>query len=322
MHTHTPQESSCWWWVHHILRWWSWMCTAPAGTHTTTGRWPRSPNNREGEYLWDFSLLHTHTHTHAISPSTQLTLPSRSCSGLTKPFWGVPLTCRWEPPRKHTRSILQGDNLHHALLWLTAGSENQTPPRQRQNKRLNSNKFQVSESKLYVKRNNNQITKMVWINLSHVKLNKVSHVESLFSMQLSVYGCCWVSPGELKVCYLTDLNTHWTHSWFIPLSVMTHYHRSLRNAPFLPFSPCSPLSSPRRAFWSLPRFLSALSVIPPDRIHLPFNYQYTITCIYKAPFWTRKTFTLTLQSLSLSSIRLLKSSLIKGQFCMARYRWR
>lgn len=63
-------------------------------------------------------LLHTltnkptHTHTHT------LTFPSKSCSGLTNPLWGVPLTCRVDPPRKQTQLFNHGGR--QALSHLTA----------------------------------------------------------------------------------------------------------------------------------------------------------------------------------------------------------
>lgn len=97
-HTHTPRGSSCWWWVHHILLWWSWRCTAPAETHTTTGRWPQSPDDRERGDLRGRALTHTqkysprHTHIPSSSPC-----PPEAALAL----WSLSEECRWPADGNH-----------------------------------------------------------------------------------------------------------------------------------------------------------------------------------------------------------------------------
>lgn len=130
--THTPQGSSCWWWVHHILSRWSWMCTAPTGIHTATDRWPQSPKNREGEYYWDFSIPLPHSHTHTPQPflvhgspcPPEAVVASQSLSE----------ECHWPADGTHL------ENTHDQFYKMTTstlfywGVCKQNPPRQRQDK--------------------------------------------------------------------------------------------------------------------------------------------------------------------------------------------
>lgn len=162
--------------------------------------------------------LNTYTHTlkHQLIFTTQLTLPSRSCSGLTNPFWGVPLTCRREPPRKHTWSVLQGDR-----CFIVADCRVTQKQEEDQNTHPNSDQFL-----LYVTSKENN--KLFYQVLSTV----TSHQ---FSLQrwLSQERVFWVSSGEWSCVILL-----WKPTDSPPFQI--HYHTSVRNAPLPPFSPSLP----------------------------------------------------------------------------------
>lgn len=178
--------------------------------------------------IYEAALSHTHRNIHlgAHTHSFQLTLPSRSCSGLMKPFWGVPLTCRREPPRKHTQSIVEGDRLHLTLLWGTTGWANQT----HQETHGTQSHWVQAKCKTMLKITQGCLdTVIICINLIHVPVNQV------MLNQPPPCSCVFVSPQVSRVCHLPDLKTHRTHSWLIFLSVMTHYHRTLQNVPLLHF---------------------------------------------------------------------------------------
>ena len=154
-----------------------------------------------------------------------------------KPFWGVPLTCRREPPTKHTQSIAEGNILRLTLSWGTTGWANQTHP---ETHRTRTQWVQAKCKTMLKITQGCKYTDIICINLIYVPVNQVmlnqSPPCSCVCVCVCVGGGVFVSPQVSRVCHLPDLKTHWTHSWLIVLSVMTHYHRTLQNVPLLHFS--------------------------------------------------------------------------------------
>lgn len=101
----------------------------------------------------------------------------------------------------------------------------------------------------------------VCLNLCHVKLRKLSHVELVFSMQLSGWGGGrLLSPSRwVKVCSLPDSKN--------PMSrLMSHVSVNRDTSPQVS-EECSPPSFARG------QHFDCFSVILPDRIHLPLNHR-------------------------------------------------
>lgn len=148
----------------------------------------------ERREIYEAALSHTHRNIHlgAHTHSFQLTLPSRSCSGLMKPFWGVPLTCRREPPRKHTQSIVEGDRLHLTLLWGTTGWANQT----HQETHGTQTQWVQAKCKTMLKITQGCLdTVIICINVIHVPVNQVMLNQSPPCSCVGRGGGCFCVPS-------------------------------------------------------------------------------------------------------------------------------